>query len=47
MATYVTPKINTAYECYVSLVSQANTKLLQNSPTMAAGDVKVSTDNGA
>ena len=47
MATYVTPKINTAYECYVSLVSQANTKLLQVSPTMAAGDVKVSTDNGA
>lgn len=47
MATYVTPKINTAYECYVSLVSQANTKVLQNSPTMAAGDVKVSTDNGA
>lgn len=46
MASFVTPKKNTAYECYVALVSQANTKIVQISPTMAAGDVKVSTDNG-
>jgi len=46
MATYVPAKINTAFECYVSLVSQANTKIVQVSPTMAIGDVKVSTDNG-
>ena len=47
MPSYVTPKINTEYIFYVSLVSQADTKLLQNSPTMAAGDVKVSTDGAA
>jgi len=47
MPSYVTPKKNTAFECYVSLVSQSNTKIVQVSPTIAAGDVKVSTDNGA
>ena len=47
MATFSPPKKNTAFECYLALVSQANTKIVQVSPTMAAGDVKVSTDNGA
>lgn len=47
MPSFVTPKRATAYETYVGLISQANTKLLQNSPTLAAGDVKVSIDNGA
>jgi len=46
MPSYVTPKINTAFEFYVGLVSQANGKIFQVSPTLAAGDVKVSTDNG-
>ena len=46
MTTYVTPKSGVAFECYVSLISQANTKIFQVSPTFAAGDVKVSIDNG-
>jgi hypothetical protein len=41
------PKKNTAFICYVGLVSQANTKILQVSPTLAAGDVKVAIDDGA
>jgi hypothetical protein len=32
---------------YVSLVSQANTKVMQASPTLAVGDFKVSIDGGA
>ena len=32
---------------YVGLVSQADTKLLKSSPTLAAGDFKVSIDGGA
>lgn len=32
---------------YVSLVSQANTKVFQASPTLAAGDVKIAIDDGA
>lgn len=47
MASYVTPKKNTEYIFYVSLASQANTKVFQANPTLAAGDVKVSTDGGA
>lgn len=47
MATYVTPKINTEYIFYISLVSQANTKVFQANPTLAAGDFKVATDDGA
>jgi len=47
MPSYVTPKINTEYIFYVSLVSQANPNILQVNPTLATGDVKVSTDGGA
>lgn len=47
MATQVPPKKNAAATLFVSLVSQANTKLFQVAPTLAAGDVKVSTDGGA
>lgn len=47
MPSYVSPKINTAYIFYVSLVSQANTKIFQANPTLAAGDVKVATDDAA
>ena len=32
---------------YVSLVSQANTKIAQANPTLAAGDVKIAIDDGA
>lgn len=35
------------YTVYHSLVSQANTKLFQVNPTLAAGDVKISKDGGA
>lgn len=41
------PKKNVTYTTYISLVSQANTKVFQANPTLAAGDVKVSTDGGA
>lgn len=41
------PKINTAYAFDVALVGQADTRLLQANPTLAAGDVKVSIDEGA
>lgn len=47
MATYVTPKINTEYVFYISLVSQANTKIFQVNPTLAAGDFKVAVDDAA
>lgn len=47
MTSYVTPKINTAYVFYVSLEDKANPGLFKASPTLAAGDVKVSTDDGA
>jgi hypothetical protein len=47
MGTQFPPKKNAAYTFYVSLVSQANTKVMQSNPTLAAGDVKVSTDGGA
>lgn len=47
MASYVTPKKNTALILYVGLVSQADTKLLKANPTLAAGDFKVSVDGGA
>lgn len=47
MATFVPPKRATAYITFVSLVDQANTKLLKSSPTIAAGDFKVSIDGGA
>lgn len=47
MATYVPPKRGVALTFYVSLVSQANTKLMQVNPTLAAGDVQISKDGGA
>ena len=47
MPSYVSPKKNTAFIFYAGLVSQANTKLTQVNPTIAAGDFKVSTDGGA
>lgn len=47
MTSYVTPKKATQYICYVSLVSQADTDIMQDTPTLAAGDVKVSLDGGA
>jgi hypothetical protein len=47
MATQVPPKKNAAFTLYVSLVSQANTKVMQSNPTLASGDVKVSTDGAA
>lgn len=46
MPSYVTPKKNVAYVFFVSLVSQADTKLMKSSPTLAAGDFKVSIDGG-
>lgn len=47
MASQYPPKKNTAYTFYVSLVSQANTKIFQANPTLASGDVKVAIDDGA
>ncbi len=47
MASQVTPKKNAAYTFFTGLISQADTKLLQGSATLAVGDVKVSTDGGA
>ncbi len=44
---YNPPMRAAAYEFYVSLVSQSNTKVFQSNPTLAAGDVKVSKDGGA
>lgn len=47
MGSYVTPKKNSSFIFFISLASQANPKLFQSSPTLAAGDVKVSIDGGA
>ncbi len=47
MPSYVTPKINTEFVFYVTLISQSDTKLLQNTPTIASGDFTVSTDGSA
>lgn len=47
MPSYVTPKKNTEYIFYISLVSQADTKIFQANPTIAAGDFKVATDDGS
>lgn len=47
MSDYAIPKNGAAYIFYGSLVSQANTKLFQSAPTLAAGDFKVSIDGGA
>lgn len=47
MATYVPAKRAVEYIFYVSLVQQADTKLFQSNPTLAAGDVTISKDGGA
>lgn len=47
MASYVTPKKNTAWIGYIGMVDQSNTKVLKASPTIAAGDFKISKDGGA
>jgi len=47
MASQVPPKKNSAFTFYVSLASQSSTHTMQSNPTLAAGDVKVSTDGGA
>ena len=47
MADYAVPKNGVAYIFYGCLVSQADTKLFKSSPTLAAGDFKVSIDGGA
>jgi hypothetical protein len=49
MPSYVPCKKNdpNGYIFYVSLVSQADTKLMQANPTLAAGDVKIAIDDGA
>lgn len=46
MPTYHPPKKNTAYVFYLGLISQANTKVMQANPTLAAGDFKVAIDDG-
>jgi hypothetical protein len=46
MPSYVPPKKNAEYIFYVMLRSQANTKVFQVNPTIAAGDFTVSTDGG-
>lgn len=47
MPSYVSPKKGVEFIFYISLVSQANTKVMQSNPTIAAGDFKVSIDGGA
>lgn len=47
MPSYVTPKKGVEYIFYIGLTQQADTRLLQVNPTIAAGDFKVSIDGGA
>ena len=47
MTSYVTPKKATQFITYVSLVSQADTDIMQANPTLATGDCQVSKDGGA
>lgn len=47
MPSYQPPLKNAAYVFYVSLVSQANTKIMQASATLATGDVKAAVDDAA
>lgn len=47
MATFVPAKRATQFIFYGGVASQANTKILQANPTIAAGDFKVSIDGGA
>lgn len=48
MTSYIPCKKNgsNGYVFYVSLISQADTKLFQANPTLAAGDVKIAKDDG-
>ena len=47
MASQVPPKKNAAHTFYLSLGSQSSAYTFQTNPTLAAGDVKVSTDGAA
>ena len=49
MAQQYPPKKNdtAGYTLYLSLVSQADTKIFQANPTLAAGDAKIAIDDGA
>lgn len=47
MATFVPAKRATQFIFYGGVASQANSKILQVNPTIAAGDFKVSIDGGA
>jgi len=47
MATMVPPQKGVEYIFYVFLVSQANQRLFQVNPTLASGDVTVTTDGNA
>lgn len=46
MSTYFPAKLNTQWIGYSALVSQANTKIFQQSPTLASGDFKTALDGG-
>lgn len=46
MPSYVPAKKNTAYTFYLGLISQATRPQFQVNPTLAVGDVKISTDGG-
>jgi hypothetical protein len=47
MASPNPPQYGSAYEFYTGLISQANTKIFQVNPTLAAGDVKIRKDGGS
>ena len=47
MATMVPPQKGVEYIFYTTLVSQADVKLMQDTPTLASGDVIVTTDGNA
>ncbi len=47
MPSYVTAKKNTEFVFDIGLPSVADANIFQTNPTIAAGDFKVSTDNGA
>lgn len=47
MPSFVPPKKNVEFIFYMGLVSQANTKIFQATPTLATGDFKVSKDGAA
>lgn len=46
MPSYAPPKKNSAYETYIALRDQSNTKVFKSNPTLATGDVKVIKDGG-